>query len=286
MEEEKGIMKPADARVVRAVRKLKSSVNKIDKKIDSSKNLNNIYDESRLVSRDSTRTNTKLGLRPVTMLQMKEEKKHSPSQINPLKKIGGGPPLPMRREGSRISVNKMTVDGSIKKNNMNILGSLPKSNKIVNRVFDYETLKRYKKRQNIEFQKNLLSGENINKIKEECALFIKKDKEINSMLKRLNLIKDNNYKEYVEQNFFNKPYLFVALEMLIFEAIEQANTLKVFRTRDVLPLKKVKENFFKDEIMKDLSKQIYQIEYENKSKMLVNSLNNFVQEIKDENFSL
>jgi hypothetical protein len=102
------------------------------------------------------------------------------------------------------------------------------------------------------------------------------------MLSKLNLIKDDNYYEYVENNFFNKPHFLFVLEMLIFDEIEQANTLKVFRTKNVVPLKVIKENYFKDEITKELQKEIYQIEYQNKAQSLINNLDIFIQNMKNE----
>ncbi len=101
------------------------------------------------------------------------------------------------------------------------------------------------------------------------------------MLSKLN-IKDENYFEYVENNFFNKPHFLFVLEMLIFDEIEQANTLKVFRTKNVVPLKVIKENYFKDEITKELEKELYQIEYQNKAQSLINNLDTFIQNMKNE----
>ena len=70
--------------------------------------------------------------------------------------------------------------------------------------------------------------------------------------------------------------------MLIFDEIEQANTLKVFRTKNVVPLKVIKENYFKDEITKELEKELYQIEYQNKAQSLINNLDTFIQNMKNE----
>ena len=102
------------------------------------------------------------------------------------------------------------------------------------------------------------------------------------MLSKLNLIKDDNYIEYIENTFFNKPHFLFVLEMLIFDEVEQANTLKVFRTKKNVPLKVIKENYFKDEITKELQKQIFQIEYENKAQSLINNLDLFIENMKNE----
>ena len=106
------------------------------------------------------------------------------------------------------------------------------------------------------------------------------------MLLKLNLIEEDNYMEYVENNFFNKPHFLFVLEMLIFNEVEQANTLKVFRTKQVMPLKVVKENYFRDEINKKLEKKIYQLEYENKVQSLVNNIDNFIDNLKNEKIDL
>ena len=174
---------------------------------------------------------------------------------------------------NKNSNNKILLDGIVKTNEKG-------------KVFDYETLKRYKKKHNTTFQKNLLSNDNINKYKEEFINIIKKDKNIKAMISKLNLVKDDNYMEYVENNFFNKPHFMFVLEMLIFDEVDQANTLKVFRTKNVVPLKVIKENYFKDEITKELQKQIYQIEYENKVQNLLSNLDSFIENMKNEPLNL
>ena len=66
----------------------------------------------------------------------------------------------------------------------------------------------------------------------------------------------------------------------MFEGVEQANTLKVFRNKNVLPLKVIKVNIFKDEINKELNKKMYQIEYVNKTKVFEYNLNNFINNLQ------
>ena len=255
MEEEKVPSKPADARIVRTVRKLKSNVSHINNKLEENKAKDSKPDIKSL-SRKNTTT------------ELKEHKFVSSKNVN--NKLNE---YKQRIPINKNSNNKILLDGSVKTND-----------KI--KVFDYETLKRYKKRQNTTFQKNLLSNDNINKYKEEFISIIKKDKNIKSMLNKLNLIKDDNYLEYIENNFFNKPHFLFVLEMLIFDEVEQANTLKVFRTKNVVPLKVIKENYFKDEITKELQKKIYQIEYENKAENLIKNLNYFIENMKNEPLDL
>ena len=43
-----------------------------------------------------------------------------------------------------------------------------------------------------------------------------------------------------------------------------------------MPLKVIKENYFKDEITKELRKQLYQNEYESKAQNLLNNLDTFI----------
>ena len=255
MEEEKVPSKPADARIVRTVRKLKSNVSHINNKLEENKAKDSKPDIKSL-SRKNTTT------------ELKEHKFVSSKNVN--NKLNE---YKQRIPINKNSNNKILLDGSVKTND-----------KI--KVFDYETLKRYKKRQNTTFQKNLLSNDNINKYKEEFVSIIKKDKNIKSMLNKLNLIKDDNYLEYIENNFFNKPHFLFVLEMLIFDEVEQANTLKVFRTKNVVPLKVIKENYFKDEITKELQKKIYQIEYENKAEILIKNLDDFIENMKNEPLDL
>ena len=254
MEEEKVPSKPADARIVRTVRKLKSNVSHSNNKLEENKEKSSKQDTKSL-SRGNTINNINKGLKSVSNKNLTNNNK-----INDYKQR-----IPINKNSN----NKILLDGSVKNNDKA-------------KVFDYETLKRYKKKQNTAFQKNLLSNDNINKYKEEFVNIIRKDKNIKGMLSKLNLIKDDNYYEYVENNFFNKPHFLFVLEMLIFDEVEQANTLKVFRTKNVVPLKVIKENYFKDEITKELQKEIYQIEYQNKAQSLINNLDTFIQNMKNE----
>ena len=261
MEEEKVPSKPADARIVRTVRKLKSNVSHSNNKLEENKEKSSKQDTKSLSRGNTINSISKgQGLKSVSNKNL----------INNNNKIND---YKQRIPISKNSNNKILLDGSVKTNDKG-------------KVFDYETLKRYKKKQNTVFQKNLLSNENINKYKEEFVNIIKKDKNIKSMLNKLNLIKDDNYVEYVENHFFNKPHFLFVLEMLIFDEVEQANTLKVFRTKNVVPLKVIKENYFKDEITKELQKEIYQIEYENKVGNLINNLDAFIENMKNEPLDL
>ena len=252
MEEEKVPSKPADARVVRAVRKLKSNITQSSNTLEENKAKESKTESSKAISRDTENESDK------------NLKILSNKSINNIR----------QKIPSKNSNNKILIDGSIK----------PPDDKP--KTFDYKTLKRYKKRQNTSFQKNLLSADNINKYKEEFVGIIKKDQNIKSMLAQLNLIKDDNYMEYIENHFFNKPHFLFVLEMLLFDEVEQTNTLKAFRTKKSVPLKVIKENYFKDEITKELQKQLYQNEYESKAQNLLNNLDTFIQNMKNEPLNL
>ena len=255
MEEEKVPSKPADARIVRAVRKLKSNIGHKSNQLEENK-----IKEEKVMSRASNRKGTQI---------------LSDKNINPLVQINTN----KQKIPNKIMSSKIQLDGSLKTNTHD-------KDKDKVKTFDYETLKRYKKRQSVAFQKNLLSPENIFRYKEEFVNMIKKDKNIKNMLNKLNLVDEDNYMDFVENNFFNKPHFLFVLEMLIFNEVEQANTLKVFRTKQVVPLKVVKENYFRNEINKELEKIIYQIEYESKVKNLVNNIDNFILNMKNEDLSL
>ena len=254
MEEEKVPSKPADARIVRAVRKLKT----------------NSYQSSNKLEENKVKENkTEAELEPSKVTSANDSFKDAHKSSSKLNLANIKQKIP-----NRNSHNKILLDGSAKPID---------SGKI---TFDYETLKRYKKKKSTVFQKNLLSPDNINKYKEEFVNVIKKDKNIKSMLTKLNLVQDDNYLEYVENNFFNKPHFLFILEMLIFDEVEQTNTLKVFRTKKKVPLKVIKENYFKDEITKLLQKEIFQIEYENKAQNLIKNLDVFIENMKNEPLSM
>ena len=279
MEEEKVVTKPADARIVRAVRKLKSNVSNINNNTnDNIKNTQQTISEKNslvypnALCSDKNLVKNKENLKSAlinTQVDIRENQKEIISK------------MPIKRDQSKKSTNKILLDGSIKQG----VPSSSSSNKNVLK-FDYETLKKYKKKQNTDFRKKLLSTENISKYKDEFVTLIKNDKNIKALLSKLNLVQDDNYKQYIENNFFNKPYFLVVLEMIMFEGVEQANTLKVFRNKNVLPLKVVKENFFRDEINKELNKKIYQLEYVNKAKVFEQNLNDFISNLQKTDIEL
>ena len=169
----------------------------------------------------------------------------------------------------RISIDSLAKSGS------------SSINKSQNKTFDYETLKKYKKRKLSEYQKNLLSQKSLDKYKEEFVNLINKDIEIKSLLDKIGINSNDEYYNYITNNFFCKPHFLFTLEILILEAVEEANTLKVFRTnKNILPLKVIKENYYRDEILKNLKLKIYENEYEDKFINLMKSLDEFINNLK------
>ena len=184
----------------------------------------------------------------------------------------------LSRKSLNISKNilnkRISIDSLAKHSSISI-------NKSQNKTFDYETLKKYKKRKLSEYQKNLLSQKSLDKYKEEFVNLINKDIEIKSLLDKIGINSNDEYYNYITNNFFCKPHFLFTLEILILEAVEEANTLKVFRTnKNILPLKVIKENYYRDEILKNLKLKIYENEYEDKFINLMKSLDEFINNLK------
>ena len=292
MENKSIIKKSADARIVQAVRRLKSTRQK-DNNIEVRKNQEDI--------KHPTQINNKLNYINNNNQGKNQNNSSNIALINPINKKTSSTTnndtinnnqisillnnnnrnsstiLPKSRDINKSqSKIKITIDGSMQKPSTS---STNKTNN--NKVFDYETLKKYKKRKISDFQKNLLSKKSLDKYKEECVNLINKDIEIKTLLSQLGINKSDDYELYINNNFFSKPHFLFTLEILILEAVEEANTLKVFRTnKNVLPLKVVKENYYRDEIIKDLKIKTYEIEYNNKYKNLMKNLDNFVDDLK------
>ncbi len=286
MDSQTNSVKPADARIVQAVRKLKSS-KIVDQAVEVRKNQEDIKQSKHLTTKPIKINNTnieqptKKALTPITQ-QNKNNTNNNIINVsnsnNNLINSQNKNTIIKRDISKSSSKNKISIDGSIVKPNTSST-----TNKSTNKTFDYETLKKYKKRKTNEYQKNLLSKKSIEKYKEECVNLIKKEPEMKNLLAQIGIIKDEDYFIYINNTFFNKPYFLFSLEILILETVEEANTLKVFRTnKNVLPLKVVKENFYRDEIIKDLKLKIYDGEYSNKYNNLIKSLDNFIDSLKSE----
>ena len=312
MENKPIIKKSADARVVQAVRRLKSTRQK-DNSIEVRKNQDDIKHPTIIMNKpqfinDLSNNNipnfdkmpkkslnlpnlNRLNKKPsiindnsIILNNNKNNNKqnsiilnHNNSNSNLLVPKSGINRKEVSKSHSKI---KISIDGSLQKPGT---GSTNKTNNNKTyKVFDYETLKKYKKRKISDYQKNLLSKKNLDKYKEECVSLINKDIEIRKLFDQIGINKDDDYLYYISNNFFNKPHFLFTLEILILEAVEEANTLKVFRNnKNVLPLKVVKENYYRDEIIKDLKIKIYENEYQNKFNNLMKGLNSFIGDLKN-----
>ncbi len=283
--------KLADARIVQAVRKLKSS-KIIEQKVEIRKNQEDTKQSKNILNKPVLITNTineqkTKALTPITQ----KNKNNSGNNIINVKNSNEN--ISKSNNQNKNNIFKREISKSSSKNKISIDGSIVKpntsstTNKSINKTFDYETLKKYKKRQKSDYQKNLLSKKNIDKCKEECVNLIKKETEIKNLLSQIGISKDDDYLLYITNNFFIKPYFLFSLEILILETVEETNTLKVFRTnKNVLPLKVVKENFYRDEIIKDLKLKIYEGEYSNKYNNLMKSLDNFINSLKNQEIKI
>ena len=286
----------ADPRIVQVVRKLKSTLQK-KSLIEVHKNQEEVKNQKHITNipiyRNINNQKNIIKKNSVTILKPIIIKKNSLKINNSLNNI-------INLDNSNINNNYKEINQSntivsrkilnISKNIFNrrisIDGSIPKSrtnsiNKSQNKAFDYETLKKYKKRKISEYQKNLLSQKSLDKYKQEFVNLINKDVEIRILLDKLGINSNDEYYNYITNNFFCKPHFLFILEILILEAVEEANTLKVFRTnKNILPLKVIKENYYRDEMLKNLKLKIYENEYEDKFINLMKSMDNFINNLK------
>lgn len=288
----------ADARIVQAVRRLKSTRQKenlveVRKNQEEQKNQKLILRKPININNNNQENNSNKNAS--TILHPIISKKNSfiinnsndnlininehNNIINNHRRINQSNTLILRKS-INISKNKhsnkrISIDGGLGK------PGTSSTNKSQNKTFDYETLKKYKKRKLSEYQKNLLSKKNLDKYKEEFISLINKDIQIKTLLDKIGINNDDKYLNYITDNFFEKPHFLFTLEILILEAVEEANTLRVFRTnKNVLPLKVIKENYFRDEILKSLKLQIYEDEYENKYNNLMKNVDDFIDKLK------
>ena len=300
MENKPVMRKLADARIVQAVRRLKSTRKK-DAQIEVQKNQEDVKHPTMLKNKQINIGNNnkeKIIKNSSTILQPLNKRisifnnniNNNSSNDNSLfinyhRNINQSNTLIPKLNTSKKdlvknnSKSRISIDGSLMKPGTS---STNKTQTKTQKSCDYETLKKYKKRKISDYQKNLLSAKSLEKYKEECVNLINKDIEIKTLLSQIGITKDKDYLLYITNNFFNKPHFLFTLEILILEAVEEANTLKVFRTnKNVLPLKVVKENYYRDEIIKNLKLIIYEQEYNYKYNNFMNSLDSFLANMKN-----
>ena len=294
--EQKNRKPSADARIVQAVRRLKSTRHKenlieVRKNQEEIKKIKHITNKPIYININNQenipKKNSSILLKPI-MTKKNSLKINNNNNDNIINLSNNNLNFNQRRiNQSNILLSRKSLN--ISKNILNkriSIDSLAKSgsssiNKSQNKTFDYETLKKYKKRKLSEYQKNLLSQKSLDKYKEEFVNLINKDIEIKSLLDKIGINSNDEYYNYITNNFFCKPHFLFTLEILILEAVEEANTLKVFRTnKNILPLKVIKENYYRDEILKNLKLKIYENEYEDKFINLMKSLDEFINNLK------
>ena len=175
MEKQSNSLKPADARIVQAVRKLKSSkdvdqseVRKNQEEIKQSKNI--IANKPQTL--DNTIINLKKAKKALTPITQNTKTNITNNNLMNINNTNNNPHNILIKKDINKSNSKIriSIDGNAQKPNT---GSTNKTSK----TFDYETLKKYKKRQKSDYQKNLLSKKSIDKYKEECVNLIKKEPE-------------------------------------------------------------------------------------------------------------
>ena len=294
--EQKNRKPSADARIVQAVRRLKSTRHKenlieVRKNQEEIKNIKHITNKPIYININNQenipKKNSSILLKPI-MTKKNSLKINNNNNDNIINLSNNNLNFNQRRinqSNTLLSRKSLNISKNILNKRISI-DSLAKSgsssiNKSQNKTFDYETLKKYKKRKLSEYQKNLLSQKSLDKYKEEFVNLINKDIEIKSLLDKIGINSNDEYYNYITNNFFCKPHFLFTLEILILEAVEEANTLKVFRTnKNILPLKVIKENYYRDEILKNLKLKIYENEYEDKFITLMKSLDEFINNLK------
>ena len=157
-------VKPADARIVQAVRKLKSS-KIVDQSIEVRKNQEDIkQSQNKSISINNTisQQKTKKALTPITQQNKNNTNDNIINISNSNSNINNN--IINNQNKNNINIVKRDISKSSSKNKISIDGSIIKpntsstsTNKTVSKTFDYETLKKYKKRQKSDYQKNLLS---------------------------------------------------------------------------------------------------------------------------------
>ena len=273
-----------DARVVQAVRRLKSTKQKYDqmevgKNQEDIKYPNVLNRKSSFINdncQDNFEKNSFNLLKPLKQRISSIKNKimiNNSTIINNERNMNKNNTLAPKMSFNNMnkkenSKSRISIDGSLQKPGTS--STINNNIKTQNKTFDYETLKKYKKRKLSDYQRNLLSAKSLEKYKEEFVNLINKEVEIRNLLEKIGITKDNDYLTYITNNFFNKPHFLFTLEILILEAVEEANTLKV-----------IKENYYRDEIIKNLKLKIYEEEYNKKYDNFMKNLDNFMDDLKN-----
>lgn len=118
-----------------------------------------------------------------------------------------------------------------------------------------------------EFQKRLMSENNINKYKTMCIVMLKDDDDCKKMCEFCG-ITPNTYEQFIENNFFSDKIFLYKLEALL----------------NLDSSKQKKEKFFKEEIKKFFELKALDIQYEHKMNKLHSSIEKHIMNIKNYEF--
>jgi hypothetical protein len=159
---------------------------------------------------------------------------------------------------------RSTKFSSVKENvriSLDALHAKPKKLATINNFKNKETFEQTGYKTKTDFQKRLMSENNIIKYKNSCLLLIKEDEELKKLCEVINLISFDNF---IDVNLFSDTVFLYKLENIL--------------TSD--SYKNKKEKFFKDEIKKILDTVRLDMEYDNKIDRLSISLENYIHNIE------
>jgi hypothetical protein len=148
--------------------------------------------------------------------------------------------------------------------------------------YDYYNFRKIRKNKT-DYQRNIMSNDNIQKYKKECFNIVSTDTEIMKLCTNSKILLKYNgkFNEFLEQNLFNKGDFWFRLEILMLIDIQESNTLKVFsNVKHKLPLKVEKEKFYKKEVKRLLEKIIMDTNYNDKINSLMKTFNQHITNIK------
>ena len=181
-------------------------------------------------------------------------------------KIKTGPlhiPKPPEQSNNKIKIESKSKEKNF--NQTNIFKLYTGNNKQKHDNYNYNKIKTRAK-----YVQNLMSDMSLKKYKQSCIDLIKNDNLIKKLYEKAGLEKTNySYEVFLQNNFFNQPLFMYKLEILFFD---ESNFNK----------KNFKENFFKNEIVKQLEHINNEIAYKTQMDSLkdvfkngFNIINNF-----------
>jgi hypothetical protein len=112
-----------------------------------------------------------------------------------------------------------------------------------------------------EFQKRLMSDNNIMKYKANCISILKEDDELKKMCEFLSIM-PNQYESLIQENLFADKIFLYKLEQLLLNSQDSSNAPK-----------QKKDKYFQSEIKKFLENKVLDLQYQNK----VSSINMHIE---------